>query len=180
MKYSLIFIARGGPCLLVHLPADCSSTVLVNSETNSLYVQYLNSHIHPLYSPVQKYSYSPFIDMKAALHTGNKICSKDFIFAQFNLYKESSIYDLSWAVHSAKYWSPRNICNEMSRERKRISVYIVHDIATQTITELFSLRLNNWFNRKKSPRNFMRSLFFLPECEYWVHKINLPPVVLDN
>lgn len=68
----------------------------------------------------------------------------------------------------------------MSGERNRISVCIAHDIATQTIIELFSLRLTNRFNRKKSPRNFKRSLFFLPECEYWVHKSNLPPAVLDN
>lgn len=46
----------------------------------------------------------------------SKICSKEFIFAQFNLFRESSIYDLSWAVHSDKYWSPRNTYNEMSGE----------------------------------------------------------------
>lgn len=65
-----------------------------------------------------------------------------------------------------KYWFPRNICNEMSGGRNRISVWIVHDIATQTIIELFNLRLTNRFDRKCSPRNFMRSLFHLPECEY--------------
>lgn len=26
----------------------------------------------------------------------------------------------------------------------------------------------------------MRSLFFLPECDYWVHNSNFLPVVLDN
>lgn len=39
----------------------------------------------------------------------SKTCSKDFIFAQFNLFREFTIYDLSWAVHSDKYWSPS--CN---------------------------------------------------------------------
>lgn len=131
---------------------------------------YMNSHIYPPYAPVQKYLCSYFIDMKAVLYTEKwdtcKICRKKFIFEQIKLCRESSIYDLRWAVRSNKSWFLRNICNEMSGERNRISVWIVHDIATQTIIELFKLRLTNRFDRKYTPRNFMRSSFFLPECEY--------------
>lgn len=101
----------------------------------------------------------------AARQAERMICSKKFIFKQIPS-AGSAEHDLSWAVHLNKYWFPRNTCNEMSGERNRISVQIVCDTVTQTIIELFNLRLTKKFDRKYLPWNLMRLLFFLPECEY--------------
>lgn len=110
----------------------------------------------------------------------SKICSKDFIFAQFNLFRESSIYDLSWAVHlRSTDLLEIFVMKWLEREIEFLSALFMTLLLKQLLNRS-AWDLPTDLTGKKSPRNFMRSLFFLPECEYWVHKSNLPPVVLDN
>lgn len=139
----IILIAIGGACLLVHLPTCCSFISLVNGERNASYVQYMNSHTHPAHPPAQKYSCSHFIDIKAVLYTkeleSSKFSAKFFFFKQIKLCRETSTYDLSRAVHSNKDSFPRNICSGMSGGRARSPAWIVRDVATQTIIEVFNL-----------------------------------------
>lgn len=72
MKYHLIFTARGGTCLLVHLPPGCSYIVLVNNQTNSSSITRTWIFTSTSLSSSAKILLFPFYIMKAALHTGER------------------------------------------------------------------------------------------------------------
>lgn len=111
IEYYSIFIARGGTCLLsIYMQVPLTLSWWTVRQIFCIYNIWILTSILSILQC--KNTLIPLLQIwKLPFTLESKTCSKDFIFVQFNLFRESSIYDLNWAVHSDKSWSPRNSCN---------------------------------------------------------------------